>query len=111
MGAFPSLHVGASIYLCLFDLRTSSLRGLTYAPIVLLIYAATLVLRFHYVVDLVAGTLIGLVCTRLGPWAFTRWARARQDRGLPALAGGEGDVLPGFPAPGGDSTRPVLSAH
>jgi membrane-associated phospholipid phosphatase len=94
LGAFPSLHVGASVYLCLFDVRTSRLRGLTYLPIVLLICVATVVLRFHYVVDLVAGAAIGYACTRLGPWAMARWAKARQGEGLPALPGGEGDVLP-----------------
>ena len=61
-GAFPSLHVGASVYLCLFDLRTNRLRGLTYLPVVLLIYVATVFLRYHYVVDLVAGTMIAVAC-------------------------------------------------
>ena len=111
MGAFPSLHVGASVYLCVFDLRTHRLRGLTYAPMVLVIYLATVVLRFHYVIDLVMGTLLGLACTRLGPWAFTRWARARQAHGLPALPGGEGDVLPDLPEAGGRGAALVLPAY
>src|SRR5260370_15243999 len=49
-GAFPSLHVGGSVYLCLYDLRVNRLRGLTFLPLVLLIYVATIFLRYHYVI-------------------------------------------------------------
>lgn len=64
-GAFPSLHVGASVYLCMFDFRYNRLRGATYLPIVVLIAVATIFLRYHYVVDLVAGTLLALMATWL----------------------------------------------
>jgi len=59
-GAFPSLHVGVASYLCCIDLRWNRLRGLTYAPIVVLIMVATIVTRYHYVVDVIAGFLIAL---------------------------------------------------
>jgi hypothetical protein len=93
-GAFPSLHVGGSVYLCLFDLKTNRLRGLTYLPMVLLIYLATLFLRYHYVVDLIAGTIIAASCVPLGQKVFLHWVRRRQAAGLPALPGGEADALP-----------------
>jgi hypothetical protein len=64
-GAFPSLHVGASSFLCLFDLRHDRLRGLTYAPMVVLIAFSTLFLQYHYVVDLLAGVAIALVADRV----------------------------------------------
>jgi hypothetical protein len=103
-GAFPSLHVGGSLYLCLFELRTNRLRGLIYLPLVLLIYVATLVLRYHYVVDLLAGTVIAAACLPLGRWAVARWIRRRQAAGLPALPGVEEDALPTFsPAGAGDA--------
>jgi hypothetical protein len=60
-GAFPSLHVGASAYLCLFDLRRNPLRGMTYAPMVVLISIATIFLRYHYVIDIVTGLTIALL--------------------------------------------------
>jgi hypothetical protein len=107
-GVFPSLHVGCSVYLCLFDLQTNRLRGLTYLPLVILIYAATLVLRYHYVVDLIAGTVIPLACVPLGKRAFLRWARAREAAQVPALPGGEGDDLPAVPGPGAAHAGPVL---
>jgi hypothetical protein len=111
LGAFPSLHVGSSLYLCLFDLRTNRLRGLTYLPIVILIYGATVFLRFHYVIDLIAGTLIAVTCLQVGPRTFAAWARARQAAGLPAVPGGEGDVLPVLPIPRGDHAAALLSTH
>jgi len=64
-GAFPSLHVGASAYLCLFDLRNNLLRGLTYLPIVLLIAVSTIFLRYHYLVDILAGLAIAAVAYRV----------------------------------------------
>ncbi len=57
-GAFPSLHVGASAYACLFDLQFNRVRGMLYLPLVLLIAMATILLRYHYVVDLWAGAAL-----------------------------------------------------
>jgi PAP2 superfamily len=109
-GAFPSLHVGGSLYLCLFELKTNRLRGLIYLPLVLLIYGATLVLRYHYVVDLIAGTVIAVCCLPLGRSVFLNWARRRQAAGLPALPGGEGDALPVVPTVGPGDPEAVFSA-
>lgn len=63
-GAMPSLHIGMSVYACCFDLRYHRLRGWTYLPVVALIYVATVILRYHYVVDLVAGTIIAVGAVR-----------------------------------------------
>ena len=71
-GAFPSLHIGCAMYFCLFDLKSNRLRGLTYLPMVLLIYVSTVFLRYHYVVDLIAGTLIASTCVVITRWAFAR---------------------------------------
>lgn len=60
-GAFPSLHLGASLMLCLFDLRRGDpLRGLVYVPLVAGIALATLVLRYHYLVDLLMAVILAL---------------------------------------------------
>jgi membrane-associated phospholipid phosphatase len=109
-GAFPSLHVGGSLYLCLFEMRVNRLRGLIYLPLVLLIYAATLFLRYHYVVDLIVGTILAVGCLPLGRAVFRRWATRREGAALPALPGGEMDVLPVVPAAGGRDATPVFSA-
>jgi PAP2 superfamily len=107
-GAFPSLHVGGSLYLCLFELKTSRLRGLIYLPLVMLIYVATVVLRYHYMVDLLAGTVIASVCLPLGRAAFNAWAR-RQAIGLPSASGGHRDALPPVPVAGVADAEVVLS--
>jgi membrane-associated phospholipid phosphatase len=71
MGAFPSLHVGVSVYNCLFDLRFNRLRGLTYIVPVALIALATLVLRYHYLVDVLVGFGLAVLTTRVA-WGRTR---------------------------------------
>jgi membrane-associated phospholipid phosphatase len=63
-GAFPSLHVAVSLYVCAFDLRYNRLRGLVYLPIVALIAVATVALRYHWVVDLAAGALLTWAASR-----------------------------------------------
>jgi hypothetical protein len=110
-GVFPSLHVGGSVYLCLFDLRTHRLRGLTYLPMVLLIYLATIFLRYHYIIDLVAGTVLAVGCIPLGERVFLRWMRRRETAGLPALPGGEADDLPALSDTSTSAAAPLLPAN
>lgn len=72
LGAFPSLHVGATAYTVLFDARHNRLRAWTYLPVLLLIAAATLVLRYHYVVDLLAGAALAWGAARVAPRLIAR---------------------------------------
>lgn len=72
-GAFPSLHLGASFYAAWFDLRHRNvLRALIYLPLVAGIALATLVLRYHYAVDLLAGVALALVASRMAARAVRR---------------------------------------
>jgi hypothetical protein len=48
-----------------------------YIPIVLAIYGATIVLRYHYVIDLMAGTLLAFSTPAIGRWLYTRWESRR----------------------------------
>ncbi len=73
-GAFPSLHVGASAYLCLFDLIYHRKRGLLYLPFVCLIAVATIIVRYHYVIDLIGGLAIAAFSIHL----TRRWQRHLQ---------------------------------
>jgi len=59
-GAFPSLHVGASVFICLFDLESNRLRGLIYLPVVILILLSTIGLRYHYAFDVIVGASLGM---------------------------------------------------
>jgi membrane-associated phospholipid phosphatase len=76
-GAFPSLHVGASLFATVFDLRhRNPLRALIYFPLVATIALATLVLRYHYAVDLVAAGALALVATYAARTAIARRGEA-----------------------------------
>lgn len=72
-GAFPSLHVGASAFACAFDLRHNRLRGLIYVPIVAAIAVSTIALRYHYVIDLLAGLILAMLALEAGE----RWSGLR----------------------------------
>lgn len=80
-GAFPSLHVGASFFAAWFDLKSgNTLRGLIYVPLVVLIAAATIVLRYHYVVDLIAGVAFALFAGRVSRIWLARWEATQPAR-------------------------------
>jgi membrane-associated phospholipid phosphatase len=110
-GAFPSLHGGGSLYLCLYDLRVNRLRGLTFLPLVILIYVATIFLRYHYVIDLIAGTAIAAGCIPLGQWAFRHWSQRRKAAGLPPLPGEGSDALPILSGAGPAGAAHLLPAN
>ncbi|MFN3197786.1 MAG: 1-acyl-sn-glycerol-3-phosphate acyltransferase [Bradymonadia bacterium] len=71
IGAFPSLHVGAAVYLCLFNLKHRRMRGLTYIPWVVLIAVSTVYLRHHYWIDWIGG----LAAAAVAAWATPRVMR------------------------------------
>ena len=86
-GAFPSLHVGASFLITWFELRhDNELRGLIYAPMVLFIALATIVLRYHWVVDLVAGILLALLASHLAARLAARMTIPDEADAAPAAA-------------------------
>jgi len=92
-GAFPSLHVAVSLYLCFFDLRHNRLRGIMFFPLILWIAFATLLLRWHYLIDIIAGSLLALVALRIfsargGPSyrLLFRWPEANPDPELKIFA-------------------------
>ena len=64
-GAMPSLHLGVSLVVCLFDLANNRLRGLVYIPLVVGIVLATVALRYHWVVDLVIAALLAVLALAL----------------------------------------------
>ena len=71
-GAFPSLHVGASAYLCMFDLRRNRMRGMTYLPMVVLITFSTILLRYHYVIDVLTGVAIATLAYAISQREVTK---------------------------------------
>ncbi len=92
VGAFPSLHVGGAVFLCLFGLRRNRMRGLTYLPVVPLVALSTVVLRYHYIVDWFGGIAAALVALYVTPRLLTAW---RPAPAAPGSGRGPGDARTG----------------
>jgi membrane-associated phospholipid phosphatase len=82
---FPSLHTATPVWFTLFAARRArSVRAWTIPAIVTGFFAAnivasTMILRWHYAVDVVAGLALALVVALLAP-RLARWEVARRER-------------------------------
>jgi len=78
---FPSVHVAASLYLLLFDWQHCRRRFWWVLGPCLVLWWATVYLRFHYFVDLLAGVAVALI----GWWMARKYADGtlRQPSHLP----------------------------
>jgi len=78
---FPSVHVAASLYLLLFDWQHFRRRFWWVLGPCLVLWWATVYLRFHYFVDLLAGVAVALI----GWWMARKYADGtlRQPSHLP----------------------------
>lgn len=75
MDVFPSLHSGVTIYVWGFFLLNGYRRtALLLTPVMLSIVVATVYLRYHYGVDLLAGILLAILVL-----AMTAWRRKTSD--------------------------------
>ena len=70
--AFPSLHVGMSFLVWLYARRNSKRLFWILSPLVLSLWFATLYLRYHYLIDVVAGLALAPLCYLLANWLFAR---------------------------------------
>ena len=72
-GAFPSLHCAVSLVALLFARRY--IRWLFYVmlPAVAVLLISTVYLRHHYVIDLIAGLILGVFIFWIGPKIEDRW--------------------------------------
>jgi hypothetical protein len=81
---FPSLHTAAPTFLALFSVRHRRLLPFRYTwPLIgflaTQIIIATMFLRWHYLVDVVAGLLLATAATVIGQ-RIADWERARRER-------------------------------
>ncbi len=89
---FPSLHTAAPSFLLFFSIANRRTVPFKYtwpplAFVVSQIVIATMFLRWHYLVDIVAGLLLALVAVPLGS-KVARWEAARRERlGLQTIFG------------------------
>jgi membrane-associated phospholipid phosphatase len=85
---FPSLHTAHMLFFALFCWRESDSRVYRFLrwPVTIAaahIIAATIVLRWHYLIDVIAGVLLAYLCFKLAHWLNPWWERRRGAVGLP----------------------------
>jgi membrane-associated phospholipid phosphatase len=89
---FPSLHAGISFLVWLYAYRNSRTLFWILSPLILSLWLSTLYLRYHYLIDVVAGLVLAPLCYLLAHWLFQRFAEipviipARWAQRLPWLA-------------------------
>jgi membrane-associated phospholipid phosphatase len=81
---FPSLHTAAPTFFAIFSFRHRKLVPFKYSwPVVAFlatqIIIATMFLRWHYLVDIVAGLALATTAALLGPYVAD-WERAKRER-------------------------------
>jgi membrane-associated phospholipid phosphatase len=79
--AFPSLHTAVSLVVLVYAWRHLRWWFWTLLPFVLGLWASTIYLRHHYVVDLMAGWLLAPFAVWLAPRLDARWARRQTELG------------------------------
>jgi membrane-associated phospholipid phosphatase len=70
---FPSMHVAISFVAWLYAYRNSKKLFWILSPMILSLWFSTLYLRYHYLIDVVAGLILAPPCFLLANWLFQRW--------------------------------------
>ncbi len=76
---FPSLHTAAAVTVVGFVLLYMPRLLIVFAPAAMLLISSTIYLRYHYVIDLIAGAVLGLAMVWFAPridGLWTRWTGA-----------------------------------
>jgi membrane-associated phospholipid phosphatase len=69
---FPSMHVAISFLVWLYAWRNSRALFWALSPLVLSLWVSTIYLRYHYLIDVVAGLLLAPASFLLANWLFGR---------------------------------------
>lgn len=85
---FPSMHVAISFLVWLYAWRNSRRLFWLLSPLVLSLWVSTIYLRYHYLIDCVAGFLLAPLCYYLANWLFKRRREIPLPLALPAAWAG-----------------------
>jgi len=80
---FPSLHVGISFVVWLYAYRNSRRLFWILSPLILSLFVFTIYLRYHYLIDVVAGLVLAPLAFRLANWMFKRAGEVQLSVALP----------------------------
>jgi membrane-associated phospholipid phosphatase len=83
---FPSLHVAISFVVWLYAYRNSKKLFWILSPLVVSLWFSTVYLRYHYLIDVVAGLLLAPLAYGLGNWLFRHFGDIPVSVVLPAGA-------------------------
>ncbi len=72
---FPSLHAAVTLIWLIFAWRHGKVLFIIYLPLILSTWLATVYLRWHYLVDILAGFLIAIIALILAPTLNDWWER------------------------------------
>ncbi|HUI41096.1 MAG TPA: phosphatase PAP2 family protein [Terriglobia bacterium] len=81
---FPSLHVAISFVVWLYAWRNSKRLFWILSPFILSLWVSTVYLRYHYLIDCVAGFLLAPLSYAVANWLFARFGEVRVALPLPA---------------------------
>jgi len=90
---FPSMHVAISFVVWIYAYRNSKWLAGVLSPLVLSLWLSTVYLRYHYLIDVVAGLILAPISVLLAGWLFRRVGDIPISVGIPA---GWLDRLPWF---------------
>ena len=85
---FPSMHVAFSFMVWLYAWRHSRRLFWILSPLVVSLWVSTVYLRYHYLVDCVAGFVLVPLCLYLGDYLFQRFGTVRFSIALPCAWAG-----------------------
>ena len=80
---FPSLHVGISFVVWLYAWRNSKRLFWILSPIILSLWLSTVYLRYHYLIDCIAGLALAPFSYALANWLFARFGTLQVSLPLP----------------------------
>jgi len=81
---FPSLHVAISFVVWLYAYRNSKKLFWILSPLLLSLWLSTLYLRYHYLIDVVAGLILAPLSFLLANWLFRRLGEIPVTMAIPA---------------------------
>lgn len=81
---FPSLHVGLSLVVWMYAYRNSRRLFWILSPFLVSLWISTVYLRYHYLVDVLAGLILAPLCFWLADWMFKRFGEVQLPLRLPA---------------------------
>jgi membrane-associated phospholipid phosphatase len=80
---FPSLHVAISFVVWLYAYRNSKKLFWILSPLILSLWVSTLYLRYHYLIDVVAGLILAPISFLLANWLFRRFGEIPVSLAIP----------------------------